>query len=72
MAADIWTLTLSADSPLYLTGYAVVAIDGRIGTIDDRSLHDDHTRREICAGLQAGRALQRLGPVQRLLRQLLS
>lgn len=41
MAADIWTLTLSSDSPLYLTGYAVVAIDGRIGTIDDRSLHAD-------------------------------
>ena len=41
MPADIWTFPPAAESVGYLIGYAVVAINGRVGTIDDHSLRAD-------------------------------
>ena len=41
LTADIWTFPPSADAVRYLVGYAVVAVNGRIGTIDEHSVHAD-------------------------------
>lgn len=41
MAADIWTFPPTVDSLRFLTGYHVVALDGRVGKIDDNSLAAD-------------------------------
>jgi hypothetical protein len=41
LPADIWTFPPSADSVRYLIGYAVVAVNGRVGTIDQHSLRAD-------------------------------
>jgi hypothetical protein len=41
LAADIWTFPPSADAVANLVGYAVAAVNGRIGTIDEHSLRAD-------------------------------
>ena len=41
MAADIWTFLPSAESLRFLLGYRVVAVDGKVGTIDEHSLAPD-------------------------------
>ena len=41
MAADIWTFPPTAGSLRFLLGYRVMAIDGKVGTIDEHSLAAD-------------------------------
>ena len=41
MAADIWTFPPTAGSLRFLLGYRVMAIDGKVGTIDEHSLSAD-------------------------------
>lgn len=41
LAADIWTFPPSADSVRYLIGYTVMAVDGKVGTIDEHSVRPD-------------------------------
>ncbi len=41
MAADIWTFPPTTESLRFLLGYRIMAIDGRVGRIDENSLAAD-------------------------------
>jgi hypothetical protein len=55
MAADVWTFPPTADSARFLLGYEIMAINGRVGTIEGR------------ADLSTDRTLQRIWSLQRFL-----